>query len=61
MQMPEQLSLNRDAVSLSKVYRYIRNLESTTRYQNRKLNILLVLVVGNLALTILVLIALLIP
>lgn len=58
METPEQRLFARGADSLGKIYRYVRSLDSTVKEQSRKLDILLVLVCGNLVMTLLVLIAL---
>lgn len=58
MQVSEQLLSAQGATTLNKIYRYIRSMDSIAREQSRKLNILLVLACGNMAMMLLVLIAL---
>ena len=58
MELSEQRMIARNADVLGKIYRYVRSLDSFTREQDRKLNVLLILSCGNLLITVLVLIAL---
>jgi len=60
MEILERRSSTQDTAFLNKVYRYMRSQDNVIREQGRKLNILLVLACGNLVMTLLVLIALLV-
>lgn len=58
METPEQRSSANGTVTLNKLYRYVRNLDNASKDQYRRLNILLVLSCGNLAMLLIILIAL---
>lgn len=57
METPEQRLLTRITDPMGKIYRYLRSLDTSFKDQSKKLNILLVLVCGNIVLTLLLLIA----